>query len=41
LRKHDVPIIARVKDSKTFIDLRTVRPQDDAVLVSALKSLQK
>ena len=41
LRKHDVPIIARVKDSKTFIDLRTVRPQDDAVLASALKSLQK
>ena len=39
LRNHRTPVIARVKDSKTFIDLRTVRPADDAVVIDALRSI--
>jgi len=39
LRNHSTPVIARVKDSKTFIDLRTVRPADDAVVIDALRSI--
>ncbi len=35
LRVHQVPIVARVKDSKTYFDLRTVRKQDDHLLVDA------
>jgi L-seryl-tRNA(Ser) seleniumtransferase len=39
LRMYTTPIIARVKDSKTFIDLRTVQPDDDQTLIQALRSL--
>lgn len=39
-RLNTTPIIARVKDSKTFIDLRTVQPVDDEVLIQALSSLR-
>ncbi len=39
LRSRDLPIIARVKDSKTYFDLRTVRSEDDQLLIDALRNL--
>jgi L-seryl-tRNA(Ser) seleniumtransferase len=39
LRRHDPPVIARVTDGRTVVDLRTVDPADDAVLAKALGSL--
>ena len=39
LRHYQPPIIARVKDHTTIIDLRTVDPTDDAVLIEALKKI--
>jgi L-seryl-tRNA(Ser) seleniumtransferase len=39
LRNCQPPIIARVKDRSTILDLRTVDPSDDAVLIEALKKI--
>jgi len=39
LRSHQPPIIARVQDQQTLIDLRTVEPAHDELLAAALKSL--
>jgi L-seryl-tRNA(Ser) seleniumtransferase len=39
LRSRQLPIIARVKDSKTYFDLRTVRSEDDQLLIDALRNL--
>jgi L-seryl-tRNA(Ser) seleniumtransferase len=39
LRNCQPPIIARVKDRLTILDLRTVDPSDDAVLIEALKKI--
>ena len=39
LRRHDPPVIARSRDDRTLLDLRTAAPTDDAVIVSALRSL--
>ena len=39
LRNRTLPIIARVKDSKTYFDLRTVRSEDDHLLIDALRNL--
>ena len=39
LRMYDTPIIAFVKDNKTFLDLRTIQPDDDAIVVQALQRL--
>ena len=39
LRMYETPIIARVKDNKTFLDLRTIQPDDDAIVVRALQRL--
>ena len=36
LRNRDRPIIARVVDGRTIIDLRTVHPDDDSELTAAL-----
>ena len=36
LRRHDPPIVARVHEGLTVCDLRTVDPQDDAILGAAL-----
>ena len=36
LRNRDRPIIARVIDGRTIIDLRTVHPNDDSELIAAL-----
>jgi L-seryl-tRNA(Ser) seleniumtransferase len=39
LRACNPPIIARVKDDQTILDLRTVDPADDAVVINALLEL--
>jgi len=39
LRRHSPPVIARVHDDVTILDLRTVDPADDIVIVNALRSL--
>jgi L-seryl-tRNA(Ser) seleniumtransferase len=36
LRRHDPPVIARVRDGSTICDLRAVDPVDDAALASAI-----
>src|SRR5207302_499744 len=38
LRAHDPPVITRVNEGRTFADLRTVDPADDAVLAKAVAS---
>lgn len=38
LRAHDPPVIARVRDDRTVIDLRSVDPSDDDVLAHALSN---
>ena len=39
LRAHQPPIIARVQDQQTLIDLRTVEPAHDQMLATALQAL--
>ena len=39
LRAADPPIVARAREGRTFLDLRTVDPADDAHLVSVLSTL--
>jgi L-seryl-tRNA(Ser) seleniumtransferase len=39
LRAHQPPVIVRVREQKTFVDLRTVLPDDDAVVAGAIASL--
>ena len=39
LRSGSTPIIARVSDDQTWLDLRTVAPDDDRHLIAALKAL--
>ena len=39
LREEAVPVMARVVEEKTIIDLRTIDPQDDEAVSSALKKL--
>ena len=39
LRSLPTPIIARTKDGNTFIDLRSVHPSEDALIVTALQQL--
>jgi L-seryl-tRNA(Ser) seleniumtransferase len=39
LRANDPPVIARVRDGATLLDLRSVEPDDDHHLVAALRSL--
>lgn len=38
LRRHDPPVIARSRDDRTMLDLRSVAPADDDVIVAALTS---
>ena len=40
LRANDPPVIARVHEGRTVLDLRTVHPTDDAVVAKALASLR-
>ena len=37
LRKFEPPIIARISDDLVLIDLRTVFPDEDAIVIEALK----
>lgn len=39
LRSLDRPVIARVEDDTTYVDLRTVHPDDDAAVIAALGSI--
>ena len=39
LRSHQPPLIARVADGRTVIDLRTVEPDDDPVVTDALAGI--
>jgi pyruvate/2-oxoglutarate/acetoin dehydrogenase E1 component len=36
LRRHRPPVVARVEGSSTLLDLRSVSPLDDEVIVAAL-----
>ncbi len=36
LRRHEPPVIARSRDDRTMLDLRSVPPSDDVIVVSAL-----
>ncbi|MFB3917141.1 MAG: L-seryl-tRNA(Sec) selenium transferase [Terriglobales bacterium] len=40
LRAHDPPIVARVEEGRMLLDLRTVFPEQDAVIVQALRRLE-
>lgn len=37
LRDHDVPVVARVTEQRTFLDLRTVDPADDSIVAAAAR----
>ena len=37
LRRHDPPIIARVREQVTTVDLRTVDPDDDSTIAAAVQ----
>ena len=39
LRAHTTPVIARVRERCTYIDLRSVDPADDATVIAALRAL--
>jgi len=39
LRQSDPPIIARVEDSRVLLDFRTVFPEQDELIASALQSI--
>ncbi len=39
LRQRDIPIIARIEDDKIVFDPRTVREQDDSLLIDAINEL--
>ncbi|MEE9264743.1 MAG: L-seryl-tRNA(Sec) selenium transferase, partial [Vicinamibacteria bacterium] len=39
LRGHDPPVIARIADDQVLLDLRTVLPEEEDTLTSALRSL--
>src|SRR5271165_588856 len=41
LRQWETPIIARVEDERVLLDLRTVEPEQEAVIVAALKSISR
>lgn len=38
LRRHDPPVIARTRDGRTTLDLRSVAPDDDGIIVDAMRS---
>jgi L-seryl-tRNA(Ser) seleniumtransferase len=38
LRDHEPPVVARSRDDRTMLDLRSVAPHDDAVVVAALRA---
>ena len=40
LRQHDPPVIVRIEEDKLRIDLRTVSPEEDAIIVNALLAIR-
>jgi hypothetical protein len=40
LRHHSIPVIARTFDKVTYLDMRSVSPADDHIVVAALASLR-
>jgi L-seryl-tRNA(Ser) seleniumtransferase len=38
LRRHDPPVIARSRDDRTMLDLRSVDPVDDSTIIAALNA---
>jgi L-seryl-tRNA(Ser) seleniumtransferase len=40
LRSHSVPVIARTLGNTTYLDMRSIAPTDDHVVVEALSRLQ-
>jgi len=40
-RAHTPPIIGRVEDNDFLLDLRTIPPEKDAVIIGAIKDLVK
>jgi L-seryl-tRNA(Ser) seleniumtransferase len=38
LRRNDPPVVARVRDDRTVLDVRSFAPDDDAVVVAALRA---
>lgn len=40
LRAHDTPVIARTRDGRTFLDLRSVDAADDPIVATAIASLR-
>lgn len=40
LRMNTTPIIGRVRDNKTFLDLRTIQPDEDEIVAQALRRLE-
>jgi L-seryl-tRNA(Ser) seleniumtransferase len=38
LRAHDPPVIGRTREGRTLLDVRTVNPEDDSIVISALES---
>jgi L-seryl-tRNA(Ser) seleniumtransferase len=41
LRRHEPPVVARVEAGRTICDLRTVLPEQDEILATALKHLPR
>jgi L-seryl-tRNA(Ser) seleniumtransferase len=39
LRAHHPPVIARIAEDRVLLDLRTVLPEEESVLASALETL--
>jgi len=39
LRDHATPVIGRTRDNRTFLDLRSVDPADDTIIIAALGGL--
>lgn len=39
LRQYEMPIVARIEDDRVLLDLRTVEPELDAIIVAALESI--
>jgi seryl-tRNA(Sec) selenium transferase len=40
LRHHSIPVIARTFDKVTYLDMRSISPADDHIVVAALASLR-
>jgi L-seryl-tRNA(Ser) seleniumtransferase len=41
LRRHDPPVIARIKDDEVLLDMRTLLDGDERIIVDALGSVDR